>query len=506
MSGRHQTLIVALLIASLALPAVPTFAQPAQQPAPPVQPPATPAAPSQPGAPSQPAAPAAPSYPPLPAVPTVPEVPYPPTTPGLPLTLADAITTALQGNFTVRLQAIQVALSQAQLRQAQGATLPTVSLTGGYTATSTSGTGTPLTGTISIPGAGIVNQPFVTGPIPVTGTPPWAFGLRLEYPLYTGNALQDQIAIAEANLANSEAGLAATAGQIVLSTRQAYYALQLARGQVAAEQRAVEASLVNVQVTQAQVRAGTAPEFDLLQAQTQLAQAQLALTQAKANAVQAQYNLNIVLNLPQTTIHTLTTALAMPAAPIDLAALVQTALRQRPELAQARASIQAAQASIDLAEAGLRPNVAITAGPNIQTSDPLHTDNVVWSGTIELTLAIFDGGVTAAKVQQAREQLAQAQTNELQLQQTIEQQVRAAYLGLERAAEELRANEAALTSAREQLRIANVRFRAGVGTQLDVVTALQSLAAADTGVVQAEYDYNVALAQLDQALGVEVRL
>lgn len=50
-----------------------------------------------------------------------------------------------------------------------------------------------------------------------------------------------------------------------------------------------------------------------------------------------------------------------------------------------------------------------------------------------------------------------------------------------------------------------MRFEAGVGTQLDVVTALQNLTSADFGVVQAEHNYNVALVQLDQAVGVQVR-
>jgi len=66
--------------------------------------------------------------------------------------------------------------------------------------------------------------------------------------------------------------------------------------------------------------------------------------------------------------------------------------------------------------------------------------------------------------------------------------------------------EAGQVSAREALRIANVRFQAGVGTQLDVVTAIQNLAAADAALVQAVYQYNLALAQIDQAVGNQVTL
>lgn len=491
MSGTHHRLTAVLLVAAVALAAVPAFAQPAAPPAPPAAPAAPPAAP-----------PGAPAYPPLPALPSVPPVPT--LGPGQSLTLADAVARGLQQSFQTRLAAIQVALSRAQLAQAQAQILPTVGLTAGYTAASTAGGTTPLSGTITIPGAGISNQPFVAS-VPVAGPPPpWAFTLKLQYPLYTGNALQDQIAIAQANLRNAEAAFAAAANQVVLGARQAYYALEQVEGQVDAAARAVAASRENVRVAEDRVRVGTSPRFDLLQAQVQLAQSQLSLTQARANAVQAQRNLDAILGLPLTTVVAPVTPLGLPPAPPNEEALVAQALAQRPELVQARASIEAAQAAIDLAASGLRPNIAISGGPGITTSNPATNTPVVWSGTIELTLAIFDGGVTRAKIQQARQQLAQAQTNEAQLRQQIEQQVRAAYLGLESSGEQLRAQEAALASAREALRIASVRFEAGVGTQLDVVTALQNLASADFGVVQAEYNYNVALAQLDQAVGVRV--
>ena len=68
--------------------------------------------------------------------------------------------------------------------------------------------------------------------------------------------------------------------------------------------------------------------------------------------------------------------------------------------------------------------------------------------------------------------------------------------GLTRAASEQPTSAGAgLVSSREPLRIANVRFQAGVGTQLDVVNAIQALASADSSVITAEYNYNLALAK-----------
>jgi len=261
-----------------------------------------------------------------------------------------------------------------------------------------------------------------------------------------------------------------------------------------------------VRVTQAQVAVGTSPQFNLLQAETQLASALQTLAQQKAAAVQAQYTLAIVLNLPQSTIVTPTTPLGLPNPPQDLNALVQMALRQRPELQQARANIAGAQAAIDLARAGLRPNITVSGGPFIQTNNLSSSPPVDWTGTIALTLTIFDGGLTKSKVQAAQVQLQQAQVSEQQTEQSVESQVRTSYLNLQQSAEQLAAAEAGLVSAREQLRIANVRFQAGVGTQLEVVTAIQNLASADSSVIAAAYNYNLALAQIDQAVGTQVQV
>jgi outer membrane protein len=483
---RHRFVAILMLAAAPAL-GIPAGAQPAAPPA------------SQPAPPPANQPPAPPTSPPIPSLQPVPE-----PGPGQPLTLGDAVAKALQLNFQIRQSALAVLVARAQLQEAQAGPLPTVGVSGSYTGTSPSGGTVPLAGTISIPGASINGQSFIAQ-VPETTTPPWAFRLNLAYPLYTGNALQDQIAIAQANVRVAEAAFVVTAQLIVLSVRQAYYNVQLTQGQVAAEQRAVAAAQENVRVTDARVRAGTSPRFDLLQAQVQLAQSQQALTAAKTGAVQAQQSLAALLDVPLDTTVVPSTPLGLIPPSADLGTFIQQALRTRPELTEVRASEDAAQAAIDLAAAGLRPNFTISGGPGVLTNDPTTNDPVVWTGTLLMTITIFDGGLTRAKIDAARQQLQQDKVTEEQTRQSVELDVRNAYLGLQNAAEQLRSATAALESAREGSRIATVRYQAGVGTQLEVVTAEQNLASADLSVVQALFAYNLALAQLDRAVGIQVK-
>jgi outer membrane protein TolC len=464
-------------------------------------PPSPPLSPGTP-APAPSAPPAAPPPPPL----AIPAVPLVPVTPPRSLSLADAVTTALQNNYLVRQAGLTVAVQRATLRQAEAQKAVTLGFNASFTQNSVSSTGTPLAGTISIPSAGILNQPFTTAGQQPGPPASWVFGLTLRYPLYTGNALEDQIAIAQANLFISQAQFAATAEQVVFTVRQAWYLVEASQANVDAAQRAVDASQENVRVTAAQVQVGTSPQFNLLQAQVQLATSQQSLTTARTGLSTAHQNLAAALVLPLATTFERVPTPTLPEVPQDVSALIQQALQNRPEIAQALASERAAQAAIDLAASGLRPNITVSAGPQLLTSDPTNKDVVNFAGTVALTLAILDGGLTKAKIDQARAQLQSAQVTEAQFRQQVELDVRNAYLALGNAAESLRAAQAGQASAREALRIANVRFQAGVGTQLEVVTQIQNSATADNQVIQAALNYFVAVAQLDRAIGVQVKI
>jgi outer membrane protein TolC len=527
--------VCATLAAVVALPlAAGAQTQPTQPPAPanPAQPPANPpqspapanpAQPNQPNQPTQPnqppapapGAPAAPGAPgtvpglPGPGAPALPPIPPVPAVPfvggGQPVTLLDAVRRALEQNLTVRQAALQVAIARSQVSQAQAGLWPTVQVIGSNTQSTQASGNQFLNGTISIPTAGITGASF-NAILPASVTPQWDVRGNIQYTLYSGNAVQDQIAIAQANLRSQQSAFAATASQTVLAVRQDYYNYVQSEEQVTAAQRAVNASQENVRVTAAQVRVGTSPQFNLLEAQVQLATAQRTLTQAKAAAVLAQQQLAAVLNLPISTAINATTPMGLPTPPQDVEALVKQGLSNRPEIAQAQANIQSAQAAVDLAAAGLRPNVTVFGGPAAASNNLSTNTPFIWTGTIQMTLTVFDGGLTRAKVEQARQQLNVAHVQLEQTQQTVEEQVRAAYLNLQQAAESLTSAQTGLVAAQETLRIANVRFQAGVGTQLDVVTAIQNLAAAEAAVVQAQFQYNLALAQIDQAVGYQITL
>ncbi|MGH8629946.1 MAG: TolC family protein, partial [Burkholderiales bacterium] len=105
---------------------------------------------------------------------------------------------------------------------------------------------------------------------------------------------------------------------------------------------------------------------------------------------------------------------------------------------------------------------------------------------------------------EAQLRLQQLQATELQQKQLVELEVRQAFLNLQSAAEELAGADALVAQAQEALRIANVRFQSGVGTNLEVLNAQTSASQAEASRVQALFNYNLARATLERAVGADL--
>jgi outer membrane protein TolC len=119
---------------------------------------------------------------------------------------------------------------------------------------------------------------------------------------------------------------------------------------------------------------------------------------------------------------------------------------------------------------------------------------------------IFDNNVTEAQVQQAKASMRKAEQKLYETQETIQLDVRKAYLNLLAAEQNIHTTKVAVDQAQEDYKIAQVRYSAGVGTNLDVMDAESKLIQTQTTYITALYNYNTNKAALDQAMGIKVDL
>ncbi|QLE42452.1 TolC family protein [Nostoc sp. C052] len=407
-----------------------------------------------------------------------------------PITLAQALELARRNNHDLQVSLLELERNKAALREAQAALLPTLGLS------------TDLTRSQSASGQlqDALNGPFA----PQQDKPGTSFSgqAQLSYNIYTSGRVQASVKAAEEQVRFNELAVETQSETIRLNVATDYYNLQQADEQVRIAQSAVGNSEASLRDAEALERAGVGTRFDVLRSQVNLANAQQNLTNARSQQTISRRQLATRISLPQ--------GINISAAdPVQLAGLWNPTLEQsivlayqnRPELQQqlAQRNISEQQRRQALAELG--PQISLVGSYDIldQFNDNVSfTDG--YSFGVRATLSLYDGGAARARAAQSKVNIAIAETQFAEQRNQIRFQVEQAYSTQQSSLENVQTANTALEQAREALRLARLRFQAGVGTQTDVINSENDLTQAEGNRVTAILDYNRALAQLQRSV------
>ena len=397
--------------------------------------------------------------------------------PGQKLTLPEAVALALRLNPTMRsAQQSQVA-AQTRVPQAQSAYYPRVDwLTGASRARTYSPS----------------SDRYSTGNSVSTAL----VGSQLIYDFGKTRALVDE---ARAGVRATDADAERTREAVVFSVRQTYFGVLQARRLVRVADAQVQRADLNLRSARGFFEVGTRAKSDVSRAEVDAANARVDQIRARNLVLIAESNFANALGLEATTQLDIEDILTYEPVVLDQAALLSDALANRPELEQAKARLDAARAQLAGAKAGYLPDLAATGAVG-SSSDNLEPHDV-WSVGITLSWNLFQGFFTVNKVKetQALVEVARANYDTLELQVRLD--VQQAYITVTEAAERIAATGTAVDSAQENLRLAQGRYDAGVGTILDLTEAQLSLTQAEADQVRALTDFRVGLAALDRAVG-----
>ena len=160
-----------------------------------------------------------------------------------------------------------------------------------------------------------------------------------------------------------------------------------------------------------------------------------------------------------------------------------------------------------IARGDKRPSLALFGSYGLQWQPPdewrMADDDISdnWMTGLSLSIPLFDGGRSSARVDQARLSLAQLQAQRRKLESQITLEVKSAALDLQEAQERIAAQQQTIGQAERGLSIAQVRFGSGMSTQLEVLDAQLALTTARTQYIRTLYDYAVAMVSLKHAIG-----
>ncbi len=328
--------------------------------------------------------------------------------------------------------------------------------------------------------------------------------LRLEVSLFN-RALDAQIEAAKYNRDSSGAALTEAAQAAKLTATANYLSLIKSRNKVSVAEQTVRDYEEHLKNANLQYQVGIVSKSDVLATNTRLANAKTALVEAKnaANLAEAKFNNHVGLPV-STPIVTADKELTYVPYGISLESAKSYGVAHRGAIVQAAMAVKAAEENVSRVDASDIPTVNASANRSMSGSQWAANDKKDWSVGATLSWKLWDGGQSKANVTAAKANVEKAKEAYAQTIETVQLQIQEGYLNLKAAEQKIQSTHAAVEAGQEDFRIKTLRYRSGVGTNVDVLDAETALATARNNYVDALYNYNLSIATLEKAMGIPV--
>jgi len=364
-----------------------------------------------------------------------------------------------------------------------------------------------------------------------------SFRIVLQQPLYTGGRLASGLAQAEAGRAAALAEAAAKRRDVAAAAERAWWGLVLASESEAAVAENLLAVRAHRADAERRLAEGTATKSELLSWRMQEVEASVRARSADADRAAARARLNVLLGRPwdapleaaeeptmaadgsaaePTRAAAESTGAAAAAAPEGEAScpdggagesgLLATALGSRPELAAARARVEAREAAVGVARSALLPALHLTASaayadPNPKAFPQRPGFELLWDIGLVASLDLGRLPFARSQVEEARAQAREARGALAQAQDGVALELALAGLELEKARDRLESSSAAVALAEENRRVQEERFAAGIALASELADAESALLLARLDGTRSRVAWELARAALRDAAG-----
>ncbi len=333
----------------------------------------------------------------------------------------------------------------------------------GSTTTTTGGTGTSTTTTATttsttnfVPSIGVI----VGADVQAT----------LKQLIFDFNHTRDLVKQSRALDRAADQNLAKAIADASFEVKQAFYQYRQGLNLARVYELEVQNRQSQLDLAQSRYNVGLGQPVDVYSAQTAKSEAVLNLQVARDNAEQARITLTLAIGIdPRTPIQL--AEVDEPAAPAtDVNALVTMALKQRPEALQARETLRATGYAFSAARS---TNAPIVSGAMnvISEGDQFVPQNDYLTVGVTLSWSAFDGGLTRGRTQEARANIVAAKSQLVAVEQTIKADVSSAFVNLRSVEGRVTVANAEVANAEQNVQVAEMRYRTGVGQFVDIINA-----------------------------------
>lgn len=452
-------------------------------------------------------------------------------TPSGPLDLTQLTRSAIDRNRSLTIAREQYETAQEQVSEAWAEVMPSVNLSSSYTRN--------IAPAVNFLPAQIFDPNAPEGEfigVQFGSDNTWNATIDIEQPLFRGDVLVGLGAAKRFETLQSEVVRGETQ-QVVTDVRVAYYDLLLAQEQARLTENSVRRVRESLHETKALNRAGLSSDYDVLRLEVELANLEPNLRRARNAVAQARRQLAIQANLDDHEALEVRGSLAemdltdlaanspdnrellsfgatRVGAHLDAARLLEEGLaratERRSDVRQLTITEELRHAEMRAVQAEYLPEISLF-GSYIVSAQDNGSPNFFGSGDgqraysrlvgLRVSMPIFQGFSRDARIDQRRATLRQARAATSEGVDVARSQVRTIIEGLDEARERADAQRLAVRQAQRGFEIASAQYGEGVGSQLELTDSEVALRESEFNYAQAVYDYLVASAQLDQAMG-----
>lgn len=414
------------------------------------------------------------------------------------LTIDDAVRIAMEKNSDLQSARLDVDRADARVQEAIGYALPTVDLSGRYTRSLKR----PV---FFLPDFSDLNSGRII-PVQIGSNHAVDMTLTARQVLFNGTVF---VGVGAAGIYADVARDLYRARQLetVTNVKRAFFRALLAREALDLTRTSLknaENNLKNVNLLRQQ---GVLSEYDELRATVAVDNIRPTVIQSETNHTLAVEGVKSAVGLdPMDSVEIVGMMQYIPVDDSLVASAPQTVLEVNPSYAALRKQVQVNEAFVMAERSNYLPTISAFGNYQYQTAKNtlnISTNDFFSSSQVGLqfSMSLFQGLQTNARVQQTQVDVRKSQEQLMNVERNLRIGLTSTIGSLRAARMRINAQERTVEQAERGYKIVTARFLSGSATQLEVNDAELALTQAKVNRIQAQYDYLVASAELDQVLG-----
>jgi outer membrane protein len=312
---------------------------------------------------------------------------------------------------------------------------------------------------------------------------------------------QNLVKARKANLKSSEFDREGTREDVILNTKVAYYSALAQRRIVEAMEKMVVQNEKILEQTESFFKAGRKSKLDITKANVNLGNAKLNLITAKNSLETAKIDLARAMGIKGDFNYEFEDMLEYKRVSVDPKEAINKALELNPQLKSLRAQEVATKAELSASKEAFFPTVFGRVAYRFAGAGATGPNFIAGAG---IRLSIFQGFLNLSGLNESRANLERSQAKIESMEGEITSEVKQMYMDLKFAEESVEVTKTSEMSAEENSELARERIRLGTGSEVELSEAQALLASTSANHIQAIYNYKIAVARLERAIGEKI--